>query len=66
MHRHLILFAQSFLGGTFEWIASGVEETATFARDWVTSAFNARVFGIITAVVIVVAIFARIHSGRRL
>jgi hypothetical protein len=65
MHGHFTLFAQSFFGGTFEWIMSGVQETATFMRDWMVARFNAQVFGIITIIVVIFAILARINSGRR-
>ena len=66
MSRHLTLFAQSFLGGAFDWITSGVKETMSFVQQWVVSSFNARIFGIITAIVVVLAIIARVSSGRRL
>ena len=66
MHRHLTLFAQSFLGGTFEWIASSIQETTSFMREWIVARFNAQVFGVITVVIVIFAIFARINSSRRL
>jgi hypothetical protein len=66
MNRHLTVFAQSFLGGVFEWITSGVDDTTKFLRDWVVARFNAEVFGVITAIVVIFAVIARVHSGRRL
>jgi hypothetical protein len=66
MNRHLTVFAQSFLSGTFDWIASGVDETTRFVREWVTARFNAEAFGVITAIVVIFAVLARVHSGRRL
>jgi hypothetical protein len=66
MSGHLTLFAQSFLGGTFDWITSAVKDTMRFVQEWVVTSFNARIFGIITIIVVLFAIVARITSGRRL
>jgi hypothetical protein len=65
MNRDLIVFAQSLIGGAFDWIALGIEETTSFMREWVASRFNAQVFGAITVTVVVFAILARVNSNRR-
>ena len=63
MSRHFTLFAQSFLGGTLDWITSGVKETMSFVQEWVVASFNARIFGVITAIVVLFAIVARVSNA---
>jgi hypothetical protein len=65
MERHLFVLAQSFLGGAFEWVTAGLQQTGTFVRDWIVNSVNARVLGIITAVIVLFAIIARLRSGRQ-
>jgi hypothetical protein len=66
MNRHLAVFAQSFIGDAFEWITSGFDETTRFVREWIVERFDAQVFGVITAIIVVFAILVRINSSRRL
>jgi hypothetical protein len=66
MERHSFVLAQSFLGGTFDWIVAGLVQTGAFVRDWIVNSVNARVFAIIAAVIVLFAIIARVRTGRSL
>jgi hypothetical protein len=66
MNRNMFVLAQSLLGDTLEWITSSFGELYAFVRDWLLASFNARVLGVITAMVVLVAIFARVRTGRQL
>ena len=66
MNHHVGVFAESFIGGAFDWLRSGIELTATFVRDWIVASSNVQIFGIITAAVVALAVLMRITSSRRL
>jgi hypothetical protein len=66
MHTDHMVFAESFLGGAFDWIKAGVSLTAAFLRDWIAGTFTSQIFGYITVAVVLIALFMRFLSNRQL
>jgi hypothetical protein len=59
-------FAESFLGGAFEWLTAGITETFGFLGNWIAASFTPQILAYITGAIVVVAVLVRITSNRHL